>query len=204
MHPSEPTPDASFCTTLYRADPHPVRPVDLILVGCTNTPSSLPLCTRRNPALVLNAIHEAAGTRRSVAYASHFNPRLKSIGVHYVVDVTGEVWLGRHLDEPSAVNPVYDQRAIAITLVGHGNRYTRAQWSSLRGLVLWRSHHAGIALQTPLRTSDQSKPDGWDWRNGIAHHRVGLADQEHDQPGPALQQWLLHGLVPRPAQLTDY
>lgn len=118
------------------------RAIDLIVVHCSATPSGMRLGAGRGntptAASVIDSWHQARGFRRSAEARNRWHWRLPSIGYHYVVDLDGYVWEGRHLDEIGAHAAGHNARSVGICLVGGREPdalYTHAQWESLRELV---------------------------------------------------------------------
>jgi len=122
------------------------RPIDLIVVHCSATPSGKALGTPARSAVgVIDDWHRERGFKREEAARNAFNWRLQSVGYHYVIDLGGYVWTGRHLNEVGAHVAVFNAKSIGICLVGGAElvgRFTPPQWDSLRQLV--RQLQAGL------------------------------------------------------------
>lgn len=154
------SPRASSPATLNR----PRRNIDLIVLHCSATASGKQL-QRGEPgkpgylscAQIIDAWHAERGFARKAAARSTLNPGLGSIGYHFVIDTTGQVFTGRGLDEIGAHAAGHNERSIGICLVGGVERdaiYTAAQWQSLSNVVLWLATDLQIPLALPRRTGD--------------------------------------------------
>jgi len=184
------------------------RPINLIVIHCSATPSGKPLVQGQpgqagylNAPQVINAWHAARGFRRQPQAVRAFNSRLPSIGYHYVIDLSGEVWNGRGLDEVGAHAAGFNANSVGICMVGGAERearYTLAQWDSLAQVVGMLCHDHGVPLTTP--------PCGTH-ANGICGHRDlspdlngnGIADPAEwlkTCPGFDVSAWLGHGIKP--------
>lgn len=118
-----------------------MRPINLIVIHCSATPNADSLfrgksgaANFRNPAQLIDEWHAARGFRRTGEWRHRQNPDLTSIGYHFVIDRSGLVLTGRHLDEIPAQAAGFNQKAIGICLVGM-DRYSPAQWASLAHIV---------------------------------------------------------------------
>lgn len=118
-----------------------MRAINLIVIHCSasantdalfrGSPGTPGLVT---PVQVIDGWHAKRGFRRTHALARHVNPQLPHIGYHYVLYRNGAVATGRHLDEVGAHVQGFNQKSIGICLVGT-DRFTKAQWEALAGLV---------------------------------------------------------------------
>ncbi len=63
-----------------------------------------------------------------------FNPGLPHIGYHFLIDLKGEIFAGRALEEIGAHVSGSNARSVGICMVGM-RRFTAAQWAALRQLV---------------------------------------------------------------------
>lgn len=107
------------------------RPISLIVIHCSATPNG-----RRTTVEDIDAWHYAPPHefRRQPAWRARQNPDLKAIGYHYVIYPAGTVATGRHVEEIGAHVEGYNTKSIGICMVGT-DKFSRAQWDSLRGLV---------------------------------------------------------------------
>jgi N-acetylmuramoyl-L-alanine amidase len=202
----------------------PTRPVDLVVIHCSATPSGKPLQQGKsgsvghlNAPQVINAWHAARGFKRNAAAAAAFNPRLPSIGYHYVIDLSGEVWSGRGLDEVGAHAAQFNANSVGICLVGgveREARYTQAQWKSLQQVVAYMLSTYGIPRARPQRRVDPSHPLGYRVTHGVCGHRDLSPDKDGDGliepfewlktcPGFDVAAWLGRGMVPTAEQICE-
>lgn len=147
------------------------RSIDLVVIHCAATPSGKPLQQGKpgsvgylNAAQVIDAWHAARGFRRQSEAVRAFSSSLPSIGYHYVIDLTGEVWSGRALTEVGAHAKDFNARSVGICLVGGIEReaqYTAAQWQSLQQVVAMLLSDHGIPNAAPKRVPDKAHPLGW-------------------------------------------
>ncbi len=119
-----------------------MRPVNLIVIHCSASPDGISLA-RFSPATgfvtgsaqVIDAWHAARDFNREPAAVRRYNPHLRHIGYHYVIDIDGRIETGRAVDEPGAHAAGFNGESIGICLVGTA-RYTRAQWLALQYLLI--------------------------------------------------------------------
>ncbi len=132
------------------------RLISLIVLHCTATPSGrrLPGAAGSNgwssSSRVIDGWHERRGFRRNPRWVARFNPLLRSIGYHYVVDLDGRIWPGRHLTEVGAHASGHNAASVGVCLVGGAEpdaQYSRAQWAALAELVRELAVHLEIPLQ---------------------------------------------------------
>lgn len=202
-------------------DPSPSRAVDLIVIHCSATASGKRLGHGKpgdrdyqSPADVINAWHAARGFKRSAAAAAAYNPRLPSIGYHFVIDLDGSVWTGRHLNEVPAQAAGFNANAVGICLVGGvepSARYTSAQWTSLAELVVWLLATLGMPAASPLRTQHGT---AFEVRGGICGHRdlspdlngngqIEPAEYIKTCPGFSVADWLRGGMQPLAGHIVE-
>lgn len=74
--------------------------------------------------------HRQRGFRRRASARAQNRPHLTSIGYHRVIDVSGEVYAGRDLDEMGAHARGSNKDSVGVCLVGNG-KFTHRQWASL-------------------------------------------------------------------------
>lgn len=105
------------------------RPISRIILHCAATPNGRP-----HSAADIDRWHAERGFARSQLYVVRFNEHLRAIGYHFVIRIGGEVEAGRHMDEVGAHARPWNTGSIGICLIGT-DRFTAAQWGSLRRLV---------------------------------------------------------------------
>lgn len=196
------------------------RSINLIVIHCSASPSGKPLQQGKpgdpgflNAPRVIDAWHKERGFKRAPAAAAAFNPWLPSIGYHYVIDLTGEVFTGRHPDEIGAHAQDYNAASIGICMVGGAERdgsYTTAQWQSLAIVVGLQRQTHGIPLKPPKK---ELLPTGkWAITGGICGHRDLSPDKNGNGlvepfewiktcPGFNVPDWLSTGMTPDPKNI---
>lgn len=125
----------------------PSRVINLIVVHCSATPNGVSLARGdRSSAQVIDTWHGAplrdmSGRIirehmffRSEHWRSRWQPQLRHIGYHAVVDVDGTRELGRHVDETGAGVAGHNRNSLHVCMLGTDS-FTRAAWASLRDQV---------------------------------------------------------------------
>lgn len=190
------------------------RQVDLVVIHCSATPSGKWLHGAPaspgwvSPAKTIDNWHAERGFHRGDAARARFNPELGSIGYHYVIDLDGAVYTGRHVDEPGAHVAGFNARSVGICLVGGAERdarYTVGQWRSLGRLV------RELCLAVPMVPAMPLYPRAG---NGVCGHRDLSPDLNNDGaitsaewlktcPGFDVGAWLARGMEPTGAQIVE-
>lgn len=188
-----------------------MRSINLIVIHCSATPDGVRLARGKQPPnVVIDGWHKQRGFRRdSEAQRESATPDLGSIGYHFVIDIDGESYPGRGLNEPGAHVAGFNASSIGICLVGT-ERYTERQFVTLARLVrdLANHHSLRIPLAPPERVA------GGFVKNGVCGHRDLSPDQNRNGvidraewvkicPGFDVATWLApeRGLQPDPAWL---
>ena len=196
------------------------RSINLIVIHCSASPSGKPLQQGKpgepgflDAPRVIDIWHAQRGFKRTGATATTFNPWLKSIGYHYVIDLTGEVFSGRHLDEIGAHAQDFNAQSVGICLVGgaeRDGRYTPDQWKSLGIVVNMLRKAYNLPLQPPNK---QLLATGkWAATGGICGHRDLSPDKNGNGlvepfewlktcPGFNVPDWLSTGMTPDPKNI---
>lgn len=203
---------------LAKTSPLPARPIDLVVIHCSATSSGKPLRRGKpgqlgylNCAQIIDAWHAERGFKRGDAARAQFNPSLGSIGYHFVIDLTGEVFTGRDVSEVGAHAQGFNAHSLGVCLVGgleRDGQFTAAQWKSLAEVVRWltKTHAIQVALP-PRRNGDLLA-------GGVCGHRDVSPDTNHNGvitpnewlktcPGFDVRAWLDRGLRPLPAQMCE-
>ena len=118
--------------------------ISKIVVHCAATQNGVPLGKNGvSAAQRIDDIHQKRGFHRSKYFYTQFNPHLKAIGYHFVIDVDGTVETGRMIGETGAHVRGHNKNSVGICLVGgiavngkRFGRYTKAQWFALHELLL--------------------------------------------------------------------
>lgn len=118
-------------------------PITKIVIHCSATKNGKQLRTNKQTAAQrIDDWHKARGYQRTEWRTKQFNPHLKYIGYHFVIDTDGTVETGRAVGEVGAHVKGHNTGSIGICLVGgitaqgknHGE-YTEAQWKALHQLL---------------------------------------------------------------------
>lgn len=206
-------------TPVFQEDDRPRREINLIVIHCSATPSGKAIGQGRpgepgylNAAQVINSWHAARGFRRQADARQKFNPSLPSIGYHYVIDLDGQVYTGRHLEEVGAHVADFNTRSAGICMIGGlepaGGRYSVAQWESLWRVVLMVSQRNKVPLVSPVRPQPHLNQVG----AGVCGHRDLSPDRNGDGqvssgewlktcPGFDVGAWLRNGMKPDPRHM---
>lgn len=193
------------------------RSIDLVVIHCAATPSGKPLQQGKpgsvgylNAPQIIDAWHAARQFKRSSAAVRAFSSKLPSIGYHYVIDLTGEVWSGRALAEVGAHAAEFNANSVGICLVGGAEReaqYTAAQWKSLQQVVAMLLTDYGIPCAAPKRVPDKTRKLGYAMFGGVCGHRDLSPDGNGNGliepfewtktcPGFDVRVWLARGMQP--------
>jgi Negative regulator of beta-lactamase expression len=179
------------------------RLIDLIVIHCSATANGVPISTaQKNAAEVINDWHSARGFKRTHITRTSFNPRLQSIGYHYVIDLDGSILTGQSLDEVGAHAKGFNVNSIGICLIGgreQVGKYTPAQWNALAELTEALAKKFNIPLRPPVRHAAKII------QKGICGHRDLSPDLNGDGvitsnewlktcPGFSIYSWLSLGL----------
>lgn len=178
---------------------HPLLPaairrvVNAVVVHCSATPSGQYLSGAA--PVVIDRWHAERGFKRAATARKLFNSDLGSIGYHFVVDIDGRIWTGRHLDEIGAHVAGQNANSIGICMVGGAERvgrYTQAQWDALAPLV--RDLVQFCQGPIVLGHRDLSPDTNGD---GVVQEREWLKTC----PGFSVTEWKANGMAPLPAHL---
>lgn len=200
------------------------RSIDLVVIHCAATASGKPLRQGTpgtpgylNAPQVIDAWHAARQFKRRPEAVRAFSSKLPSIGYHYVIDLSGEVWSGRGLNEIGAHAAEFNARSVGICLVGGIEReakYTAAQWKSLSHVVAMLLSDYGIPCAAPKRVPDKAVKLGYRMVGGVCGHRDLSPDGDGDGmvepfewtktcPGFDVRAWLARGMQPEAAQIFE-
>lgn len=150
--------------------------INKIVIHCSATQNGKSLRTSTQTAAQrIDDWHKARGYKRTEWRAKQFNPHLKHIGYHFVIDTDGTVETGRAIGEVGAHVKGYNTGSVGICLVGgitaqgknHGE-YTAKQWQALHQLLreLEATYpSARICGHRDLSpdTNKNGKVDKWEW-----------------------------------------
>lgn len=183
------------------------RAITMIVIHCSATASGRWLpgtgpAGVLTPAGVIDRWHAQRGFRRAASAVERFNAKLPSIGYHYVIDLDGHCWTGRHLAEVGAHVAGANAKSIGICLVGGAERdasYTPEQWEALAGLVTQlRQGIAGKGVPTPIGVCGHRdlSPDA----NGDG--KVSANEWLKTCPGFDVPAWLGRDMRPLPQHVA--
>lgn len=80
-------------------------------------------------------MHKARGFKRDSQATRAFNPELKHIGYHYLIELDGTTRTGRHMEEVGAHVQGNNSKSLGICMVGM-HKFSEDQWIALRVLLL--------------------------------------------------------------------
>ncbi|AWX14258.1 N-acetylmuramoyl-L-alanine amidase [Mergibacter septicus] len=118
--------------------------IHTIVIHCSATQNGVKLARNgKTAAQRIDEMHAQRGFKRRLANYQHFNPHLRSIGYHFVIDTDGTIETGRREGEIGAHVKGFNVGSLGICLVGgigseaekSNGRYTQKQWQSLKYLI---------------------------------------------------------------------
>lgn len=125
----------------------PSRVINLIVVHCSATANGVSLATdERTSAQAIDTWHgapvrDATGRivrqhmfHRSQEWRARWQPHLRHIGYHAVIDVDGKREWGRHVDEQGAGVRGHNRNSLHVCMLGT-DAFTRPAWAGLRDTV---------------------------------------------------------------------
>lgn len=181
------------------------RTINQLVLHCSATASGRWLpdagpTGKRTAVQVIDDWHRARGFKRSEPSRQRFNTSLTSIGYHYVVDLDGHVWTGRHLEEVGAHVAGHNTYSIGVCLIGGAERegrYTPEQWESLAALVVQlKGRFSQLGAARAIVGHRDLSPDA----NGDG--KVSSNEWLKTCPGFDVAGWLIRGLKPMPANVV--
>lgn len=158
-----------------------MRNINLIVIHCSATPQG-----RQVTVYDIDRWHAERGFHRQAAAVQAFNSNLPHIGYHYLIDLKGDTYTGRGLDEIGAHVAGHNANSIGICMVGM-NRFTTDQWTALRKLV---TELQASYLSARICGHRDLSPD----KNGD-----GVIEPQEwlkDCPTFEVKSWLLGGMQP--------
>ncbi len=151
-----------------------MRNITEIIIHCTATPNG-----RWNTVEDIDLWHRERGFRRDPKLVGFNNPKLTSIGYHYVIYTTGTVSIGRGEREIGAHCQGHNANSLGVALLGT-DKFSPAQWASLRANV------EGLLKRYPDAT--------------VHGHREFSAK---DCPGFSVAKWRAGGMAPLKGHVYD-
>jgi len=136
-----------------------MRSIDKIIIHCAATPNG-----RIHTAADIDAWHKAQGWTK--------------IGYHFVICVDGSVEEGRMVSEVGSHAKGFNASSVSICLIGT-DKFTPAQWHSLKTLVSWLKDQFPAAAVMGHRDLPEVKKScpGFDVRSWWADG--GIPDDKH-------------------------
>lgn len=189
------------------------RSINLLVIHCSASPNgdSLTRGTSGKPDfrtadVVIDEWHRQRGFERTHPDSKFWNPKLRSIGYHFVIACNGVTYTGRSLDEPGAHAQGFNANSIGICLTGT-DKYTVEQYRLLAIVVAQLTRQFEIPLEAPKRFKSAKHPLGYTVANGVCGHRDLSPDRNGDGliepfeylktcPGFNVDQWLKGGMKP--------
>lgn len=167
--------------------------IKLIVIHCAATKDGQKLGTgTQSAAERIDEWHKAQKFQRRAVNLAGFNPHLKHIGYHYVIDTDGSIETGRAIGETGAHVAGHNTGSVGVCMVGT-DRFTPEQWESLRVIVDYlrqRFPTAGIVghrdLSPDLNGDGVITPNEW----------------LKTCPGFTVSQWLANGKRPDPDEVV--
>lgn len=105
------------------------RTITDIVVHCSASPNGKAITARD-----IDSWHKARKFKRSPQAVRSFNPELKYIGYHFIIEIDGRVVSGRSLEEIGAHVQGNNSKSIGICMVGT-DQFSEAQFKSLATLI---------------------------------------------------------------------
>lgn len=174
------------------------RQVDTIVIHCSATHSGQPLGNGKfgSAAAVIDRWHAARGFARQPDAVRRYNPALRCIGYHFVIDTDGRCDIGRSVAEIGAHASGNNAHSIGICLVGGLEteaQYTLSQWAALHDLVRSLNKPEIKRIVGHRDLSPDANSDG----------RIDSRDWLKTCPGFDVAEWLSNGMRPLAKHITS-
>lgn len=168
--------------------------IEKIVIHCAATKNGRPLGNERQSAAeIIDKWHASRGFKRQAWRTARFNPHLKHIGYHFVIDCDGRCETAREIGEMGAHVRGHNKNSIGICLIGT-DKFTRIQWQNLRQIVLQLKNRYPRAKVLGHR---DLSPD----RNGDG--KITPEEWTKLCPGFSVDQWLASACQPLGAHLCQ-
>jgi len=173
------------------------RTINAIIIHCAATPNG-----KDFSIAALDGMHLLRGFKRDSQACRNFNPTLKAIGYHFVIEVDGAIRTGRGLEEIGAHVQGSNAKSIGICMIGT-DKFTEAQWKSLRECLI---NLASKILGRTIMTADSMLKSFSEAGITIKGHRDYSPDLNGDGiiernewikicPGFDVAAWIKDGLM---------
>ena len=106
------------------------RTINAIVIHCAATPNG-----KVYRIAALDVSHQMRGFKRDSQARRNFNPELRGIGYHFVIEIDGAIKTGRGLEEIGAHVQGSNAKSIGICMVGT-DKFKPAQWQALRECLI--------------------------------------------------------------------
>lgn len=147
------------------------RDIGNIIIHCAATPNG-----KWFTATDIDRWHKERGFKRSAEFRQRQEPRLESIGYHFVIGTNGALWNGRHIDEVGAHARGYNTRSIGICLIGL-DKFTPEQWVTLKANVRAQlKRFPGAVVIGHNEINDHKTCPGFDVEQWFYNDMAPLAD----------------------------
>lgn len=182
------------------------RKLNAIVIHCAATPNG-----KHFTAADIDRMHKQRGFRRYSQAARNFNPELKHIGYHFVIELDGNVNTGRGLEEIGAHVQGSNAKSIGICMIGT-DQFTRQQWESLRNTVIGL---CSIVNGTAILSVESALFNYKDMGIAVKGHRDFSPDKNgngvidrHEWlkicPGFSVAEWINGGMLPLDGHITEH
>lgn len=180
------------------------RTIDTIVIHCAATPNGKAFTAEQ-----LDAMHKERNFKRDTQAARNFNPTLKCLGYHFVIERDGTIRTGRGLEENGAHVQGNNSKTIGICMVGT-DKFSKAQWLALRECLI---NLASKILGRTIMTADSMLQSFSNAGINIKGHRDyspdlnGNGKIERNEwvkicPGFDVAGWIKGGLMPLENQIV--
>jgi N-acetylmuramoyl-L-alanine amidase len=129
-----------------------MKAIERIIIHCSASPNGDALfrgehgdANFQTPVERIDEWHAARGFKRDPVFRARQNPKLKAIGYHFVIYLSGVVVTGRHEQEMGASVAGWNDGSLAICMIGT-DRFSMEQWKSLEALLFGTSDGKGRSL----------------------------------------------------------
>ena len=174
------------------------RKINHIIIHCAATPNGQHFSVGD-----IDAMHKARGFNRNSQWARNFNPTIKHVGYHYVIEIDGTIKPGRHLEEIGAHVQGANSKSVGICMIGT-DKFTLSQFNSLRQII------NQLALEITRRHTTEAVGTMTafkDYKISVKGHRDYSPDRNGNGiiertewlkicPGFSVAEWLNGGMIP--------
>lgn len=191
------------------------RTINSIVIHCAATPNGKPFTVadidsmHGQPVYKNGVMVRKHQFERGTQAARNFNPYLKYIGYHFVIETDGSIKTGRGLEEIGAHVQGSNAKSIGICMIGT-DKFTQAQWMALRECLI---NLSSKILGRTIMTSDSMIQSLANAGISIKGHRDYSPDLNGNGiiertewtkvcPGFDVAKWIQAGLIPVENQIA--